>query len=205
MQRAVVIVGVAMATAVIPTEVAAAPGAASAVFDRTLVCATNEVAGARLVTVWIAPTLPEQPPRAGEIGVNAGPRSGVNANVIRPGTLAAAFAESGAFGGALYDRKQCRPTRTRVPLTAKGLPGPAIRYTVNVICPAPKRVLVHLRYTYVPARPLKPLMVGGRLLTASLAVRNAATGKPIAFGALDRAGYRARLYSAAACETSSTP
>jgi hypothetical protein len=68
----------------------------------------------------------------------------------------------------------------------------------TVRCPL-GRVLVRLRYAYVPGAHPAFTEVGGRFISAALAVRSFRTLKPLAFATLTRTGLRAQLYSAASC------
>jgi hypothetical protein len=191
-----VFVGLAAALAAILAADGAAEPAATRVFDRTVVCTTKVVAGARVVTVWISPTSTGATPREGNLGVTPGPPS-----AVYTGVHVGMFASAETYRGAFYDRKRCAATRAKAPLTRRGLPGPPLGYPADAICPAPKRVLVHLHYVYVAGRHAPGFAVGGKLVAASLGVRAAGSGKPIAFGTLENGARRARLFSAAACET----
>jgi hypothetical protein len=162
------------------------------VFDRTVVCAT----------------------RIGWIRVGGGPR-GTDAS--HPGglyvngdssagslPLAGVQAVSSNPGpptrGAYLDTKHCSPTANKVPLTRKGLPAP-VAFGRDATCPTGGRVLVHLRYTYVPGAHHSYFTVGGRLISASLAVRAYKTLKPVAFASLTAGGNTFQFSSAPACRT----
>lgn len=112
------------------------------------------------------------------------------------------FALKGEAGlkqrGAFVDRKRCRPTRKSVPLTGKGLPAP-VPFGADAICPAGGRILVHLRYVYVPGAHNPDFPAGGRLLSAALAVRADKTQKPFAFGKLTAGGTKLQFTNALGC------
>jgi hypothetical protein len=163
------------------------------VFDRTVVCAT----------------------RIGWISVGGGPRG---TDTSHPGTLYVnGDSSSGSLPlagvqavtsrpdppptrGAYLDTKHCSPTTNKVPLTRKGLPAP-VAFGADATCPTGGRVLVHLRYTYVPGEHHPYFDVGGRLISASLAVRAYRTLKPVAFAALTAGGRKFQFSSARSCRT----
>jgi hypothetical protein len=162
------------------------------VFDRTVVCAT----------------------RTGWINVGGGPRG---RDTSHPGRLSVhgywsgdSLSLAGVQGvsswpdptmrGAYLDPKHCSPTTNSVPLTRKGLPAP-VAFGADAICPTGARVLVHLRYAYVPGAHHPFFKVGGRLISASLAVRTYKTLKPVAFAALTAGGRKFQFSTAPACRT----
>jgi hypothetical protein len=162
------------------------------VFDRTVVCGT----------------------RIGWISVGGGPRG---TNMSHPGQLYVNGDSSGGSlplagvqvvssnpdptsRGAYLDTKHCSRTTNSVPLTRKGLPAP-VAFGADATCPTGGRVLVHLRYTYVPGAHHPYFKVGGRLISASLAVRTYRTLKPVAFAALTAGGRTFQFSTAAVCRT----
>jgi hypothetical protein len=191
--RRFIVIGASALLAECVIAVAAAPSALIAggtrVFDRTVVCTT----------------------RLGWVRVGGGP---LGDGPYHPGILSVAnsngdtspfaivFALNGASGlaqrGAYLDSKRCSPSRTRVPLTRKGLPAP-VPFGADAICPTGGRILVHLRYTYVPGAHNPKFPAGGRLVSASLAVRAYETLKPVAFGELTDGGRTLRFTNALGC------
>jgi hypothetical protein len=94
---------------------------------------------------------------------------------------------------AYVSSRRCVASRAFVPLAAIGLPGPAVRFSSEDECLVPGRVLVRVRARL--AAPSTWRRVGtafagvrGRLRQAAIAAREQATGKPLAFAQLDRAG-----------------
>lgn len=158
----------------------AGAGETPRVLDRTLVCAMGQ----------------------GWVNVGASPDAGVTPGVVVvTGNSTGAtfpFVSVDTERGAYIDRKHCRSTSIRVPLTPKGLPGPPAVTNTDAACPTPGRVLVHIRYEYLPGRHAKGY-VGGRLRSASLAVRLYKTKRPLAFAKLTANGTKSQFFSAASC------
>jgi hypothetical protein len=136
----------------------------------------------------------------GWVSVGASPDAGVTPGLVSvngnpaAGTLLP-FVGVDTDRGAYVDTRRCRSTNIRVPLTARGLPGPPALVNVGVSCPTPGRVLVHVRYEYVTGAHAKGY-VGGRLVSASLAVRTYKTRKPLAFAKLTVNGTRSQFFNA---------
>jgi hypothetical protein len=154
---------------------------APTVFDRTLVCATG-VAGPKI----------HGAPR----GSFGGARGGVAVARTLTGS-APLLIEVGPRSGVFIDKQYCSRSTNRVPLTRKGLPGPP-RAFGSVRCPF-GRVLVRLRYTYLPGPHPPSSEVGGRLISAAIAVRTYRTLKPLAFVSLTTDATNLQFYSAASC------
>jgi predicted aconitase with swiveling domain len=158
----------------------AAVGETPRVLDRTLVCAMGQ----------------------GSVNVGASPDAGVTPGVVTVtgnstgGTFP--FVSIDTDRGAYIDARHCRSTSIRVPLTPKGLPGPPAVTNTDAACPTPGRVLVRIRYEYLPGPHAKGY-VGGRLRSASLAVRLYKTKRPLAFAKLTLNGTRSQFFSAASC------
>jgi hypothetical protein len=105
--------------------------------------------------------------------------------------------------GAFASRTRCRPARSRVPLSARGLPGPPVEWEKRLDCRIRGRVLVRLRATLdTPTawRRVDATFSGARnpVVRAQLAVRSERTGKPIAYMELDAKG-RTKLWYSGAC------
>jgi hypothetical protein len=105
------------------------------------------------------------------------------------------------YRGAYVDMKNCTRTITKVPLTGRGLLAP-VAFDVAAVCPTSGRVLVRLRYTYVPGVHNRNFQVGGRMVSALLAVRSYRTLKQIVFARLTAGGLKLQLSYAGSCTTS---
>jgi hypothetical protein len=181
------------------------PSAQLAVFDRTVVCKT------RIGYVRVAAGRNNgQPHSGGVLNVNGDSSRGT---LAPPGgtavsglpiamVIALTAPDDLHFRGASADMKNCARTTNRVPLTGKGLPAP-VAFDATAICPTGGRVLVRLRYTYVPGPHSPDFDVGGRMLSASLAIRSYRTLKPVVFAELTAGGTKLRFFSASSCTTSS--
>jgi hypothetical protein len=156
------------------------------VFDRTFVCTTGEggpeISGNPVVDQGRIP---------GGVGVDR-TFTGGHSTLVVAGTY-----YPGLRSGVVVDKDHCKRSANRVPLTRKGLPGPPAGRGV-VRCPL-GRVLVRLRYTYLPGPRPAQAEVGGRLISAVLAVRSYRTLKPLAFANLTANGEKLQLYTAASC------
>jgi hypothetical protein len=122
------------------------------------------------------------------------------ASIALPGKRTA----STRFPAATYvNSRRCVASRAFVPLTHAALPGPAATYLTSDECAVAGKVL--LRVHAVLRTPATWGRVGtgfvgvrGRLRDAVLAVRDRATGKPLAFAKLDSAG-KTQLWTSAQC------
>jgi hypothetical protein len=184
----------------------AATGAPLYVVDRTFACnplygqasfvasprGTPEVQGSRIVSSgYLRLSGSELDPLADVVVVaRPGPRTG--------GTR---------YAAAVYASvRRCAATRTRIPLSRVGLPGPPTRYRSEAECFVNARVLVRVRAVLAaraPWRRLRGLFRGyagaaGRVVEAQLAMRDQQRGKPLAFATLDRTG-KTRLWSSFDC------
>jgi hypothetical protein len=173
------------------------------VFDRTVVCRTT----VGYVRVAAGPGTGE-PYDGGVLDVNGDPRSGALHSPGQPGNgglpLAGVIAKDDGLElrrGAYVDMKNCARTTNKVPLNGKGLLAP-VAFNVAAVCPTGGRVLVRLRYTYVPGVHNRDYQVGGRMVVALLAVRSYRTFAPIAFAKLSAGGLQLRFASARSCTTS---
>jgi hypothetical protein len=105
--------------------------------------------------------------------------------------------------GAYADARRCAAARVSVPLSAKGLPGPPVRFDQEADCEVRGRILVRLRAVLeapTPWRPAQAPYVGARrnVVEAKIAVRSDRTRRPLALLELDRAG-KTRLWVSPAC------
>jgi hypothetical protein len=113
-------------------------------------------------------------------------------------------APSGSWPAGVYaDIRRCRAVRISVPLSAKSLPGPPVRFDQDADCEVRGRVLVRLRAVLeapAPWRPATPPYAGARrnVVEVKIAVRSERTRRPIALLALDRGG-ETRLWVSGGC------
>jgi hypothetical protein len=148
------------------------------VFDRTFVCTTGDG----------GPKFSGKPDTPGD------PDSGF---MLRERTFTGGTSEILDVGSryVVIDKAYCKRSANRVALTRRGLPGPPMAIG-GVKCPA-GRVLIRVRYTYVPGPHPDLAEVGGQLISASLAARSYRTLKPLAYATLTAKGRKLQLYSAA--------
>lgn len=90
------------------------------------------------------------------------------------------------LGGVYVNRSSCAPSRASVPLSARGLPGPAVRYATGTGCEAPGRILIRVRATLVaPARwrTISELFSGVQrnVTEMAVAVRAERTSAPLVY------------------------
>ena len=184
-------------------SVSTAAGSAT-VFDRTFACLppygsvdvrasphdSREVIGATFIS-------------SGYVRATAGSNGELLSDVAaiaHPGKRTA----STRFPAAAYvNSRRCVASRAFVPLTHAALPGPAATYLTSDECAVAGKVL--LRVHAVLRTPATWGRVGtgfvgvrGRLRDGVLAVRDRATGKPLAFAKLDSAG-KTQLWTSAQC------
>jgi hypothetical protein len=105
--------------------------------------------------------------------------------------------------GVYADARRCTPARVSVPLSAKGLPGPPVKFGTDADCELRGRVLVRIRAVLeAPTswRPADRPHVGARrnVVDAKIAVRSERTRRPIGLLELDRVGMT-RLWAASHC------
>jgi hypothetical protein len=160
------------------------------VLDKTIVCANDD----GVVTVGSAQKTTNH--RGGVAADDAVSMSAPGATAdLTNFPFAAADTDQGAF----VNTKRCKPTTIRVALTRKGLPGPPVVFGSAARCAVGTRLVLRLRYTHVPGPAPARYAVGGRLISAFLAVRTYRTSKPLAFARLTANGNTSQLYSASSC------
>jgi hypothetical protein len=186
-------------------------GAPSRIVDRTFRCTLAPLyGGVRELDVTANPR--------GSLG-NGGSTSDVSPGYISlgsgPGTrafddfvFARSRLEERATGapfppGAYVNVQRCAPARVSVPLSAKSLPGPPVRFGTDADCKVPGRVFVRIRATLdTPTswgQAARPYMGARRnVVEAKIAVRSERTRRPIGLIELDRAGVT-RLWVASHC------
>lgn len=104
--------------------------------------------------------------------------------------------------GTLAIRSGCRLTRTRVPLTTKGLDGGQVGpFSKKLDCATPRQVFVRVRATLERAEPLRGrdgfLRITSAIRAAAFAV-HAPSGRPIVYASVTSSG-RARLFTGRTC------
>jgi hypothetical protein len=105
--------------------------------------------------------------------------------------------------GVYADVRRCAAARVSVPLSAKGLPGPPVRFDQDADCEVRGRVLVRLRAVLeapTPWRAATPPYAGARrnVVEVKIAVRSERTRRPVALLALDPGG-KTRLWVSSGC------
>jgi hypothetical protein len=105
--------------------------------------------------------------------------------------------------GVYADIRRCAATRISVPLSAKGLPGPPIRFDREADCEIRGRVLVRVRAVLEAptswSRANSPYFGARRnVIDAKIAVRSERIRRPLALLTLDASG-ETRLWVASSC------
>ena len=105
--------------------------------------------------------------------------------------------------GVYADAQRCAPARVSVPLSAKGLPGPPVRFGTDADCEIRGRVLVRVRAVLEAATPWRAAdrpYFGARrnVVAVTIAVRSERTRRAIGLVTLDRAG-ESRFWVASHC------
>lgn len=194
----------AVAAVVVPerTPTAAEAGPSVRVVDRTFSCMparSYEAAGARGFAVAVTKrTMTTVPPRHWEpasVVVQTSPASArAKLLIVRGHESRYALRTPGLDGpggaGVYLNTTSCVASRKAVPLSSRGLPGPAVRYETATGCLAPGRILVRVRARLAaPARwrQLGPLFSGVQrnVTDMAVAVRAERTGAPLVFAQAD--------------------
>jgi hypothetical protein len=184
---------------------------ATRVVDRALVCKTGFANGVRSITVtarsafgkggkleWLAAASVATPGALIPSKKNAylPTLTGVTAGWPPPPPLTS--------GGMGFNTKLCGGTRSKVPLSSRGLGGGAASQLGEELkCVTPQKVLVRIRSTF--AEPTTPELdrkarwygADSRIEKGQLAVRTLA-GKPLVYGEVFDSG-KARLFTARGC------
>lgn len=182
---------------------------ASRIVDRTFVCKPMMYGGVGDVDVRATP--PETDPVGFSMSAHLVVRTGTT---LPTGDLVFVRAQAqerigrtSPFPGpaGVYAHvKRCSPSRARADLTAAGLVGPPVRFASDLTCSVRGRVVVRVRARLAAAadwrRAYEPFLIGarGRVEEASLAVRGASSGAPLAYMTVDRSG-GTRLWSSSRC------
>jgi hypothetical protein len=166
------------------------------IVDRTLLCSTVPAVGYGFVNLGM--TSPKSLPTGKQPAYVAVSTAGVEQSLAG---LEAGPRGGRPVGGAHYNRRLCRVTTKRVPLTPRGLPGPPVLFDQYLKCEAGGRVLVRMRAVLdrrAAWRASQDLLIArGNFTAAAFAVRTG-TGKPLAFFTLE-AG-KSRLWTAGSCD-----
>ena len=193
-KRALALVAVALA---VPLSAGAQSVVTTTVIDRTLVCSTVSDFGKRLLRVGMAAP---KSLATGDTPAVASLSTGSGGLIKALAGLAAGPGFGRATGSVYYSRRLCRATAKKVPLTARGLPGPPVLFDQSLKCNAGARVLVRVRAAIdrrVLWRTTRDLLEArGNSSTAAVAVRTE-SGKPLAYGTLESG--KTRLWTAGRC------
>jgi|SRR5687768_6934245 hypothetical protein len=199
------VAGAAVAVgALFATAVANGAESASRIIDRTVACRTVGVGypdSIRFMNVSAdpfqhlggsptGPWLSVSNSGSGDPGVGASIRTGPYGN--------------DASGYASVSRTRCTRTKTRVPLSSRGLRGgPTQPFGDNYRCDLPARVLIRIRADFKRPTALRPdsrspsvLIARGQITTGYLAVATERGRKPIVFASAHDASGKARLFVA---------
>lgn len=170
------------------------------VVDRTLLCSTVvDPLGRRILAITVSPKSASTTRAALTLLAVGKTRSEVLVSVHPLYTLGPGVAIRSGL---------CRPTRTRVPLSATALPGTPTRFSTSDRCSVSRQILLRVRATLtswkgwarVPSNPQEPgkrdlEFARGSPVGMSLAVRTSPAQKPVAFASIDREG-RSQLFLA---------
>jgi hypothetical protein len=187
-------------------------GAPSRVVDRTFRCTPGVVYGSvRELDVTAKPRgalgsggrADDVSP--GYVSVGSGPASGPFDDLV---FARSRFEERGVAPGSPFppgvyaDIRRCTAARASVPLSAKSLPGPPVRFEQEADCELRGRILVRVRAVLEAPTPWRggAPYAGARrnVIEAKIAVRSERTRRPIALLALDPRG-ETRLWVSAVC------
>jgi hypothetical protein len=197
--KLLIVLGVGICV-VAPVPSAAQPAVQTAVVDRTFFCTRVSPS---TVNVWASS--PFDPVYfKGYLAVTSG--SDIERPLLyvrqRPIVGGAFPTQPGVF--ARVGSPGCFTSRRSVPLTSKGLPGPPVQWEQTLKCSIRGGVLVRVRAVVQSDGawlPVNRLYRGARgtVTAASLAVRSARTGRPLAFVTIDRRS-KLRVWSAPVCD-----
>jgi hypothetical protein len=201
--------GLVAALGSIGAQLSSGGGAATAVpartIDRTALCATVLQAGARKITVYARAAAPGQKEITGEkqlphVSLSSGSfGTDVWGSGITAGGLVGPHKGSATFA---ISRERCSLTRTRVPLSARGLVGGAVSpFGDSYECFPPRRILLRTRATFRSPTVLRQrresFWTPTPVKRGYLAARTL-SGKPLVFSEVHESG-AARLFVASGC------
>lgn len=205
---------ISLLAAVLVSAIAAETGAAaSRVVDRTFRCTLAPLyGGLRELDVTTKPNGSlgsggrSDDVSPGYVSVGSGPASGAFDDLVfaRTRPEERGVAPGNPFPSGVYvDVRRCAAARVSLPLSAKGLPGPPVRFGTDADCQVRGRVLVRVRAVLeapTPWRAAAPPYAGARrnVIEAKIAVRSERTRRAIGLLELDRVG-ETRLWVASHC------
>ena len=176
-------------------------GARTARFiDRTFLCTPAGLAdGLRALDVDAVPIRaterqqPFQPRSPGFIGVASGSYDPNSELVSIRARAWQRFRMIRSPQGVYASVRRCAPSRASLTLSAKGLPGPPVRWAEHATCLIRGRVLVRVRATLRPPaswHSVDASFAGARsnVIQSALAIRSDRTGRPLAYMELDPDG-----------------
>jgi hypothetical protein len=200
--------GAWMTAGAVGGETAATP---ARIIDRTLLCSTLLQAGAREITVYATAAVPGQKEPGGSVTDPSSlkqklPEVSLSTGSFDPTGGLARITAGGRVGRAprtfSIDREHCSPSRTRIPLSARGLDGGAASpFGDSYECFPPRRILVRARAIFRSPTLLRQSSEGFWTPTpvnrGYLAARTP-SGKPLVFAEVRESG-AARLFVAPGC------
>ena len=195
-----------------PSRAQVRPGAVTRVIDRTLVCTLAAPLGdVRELDLTASPPLDDRLRNfhvPASIGVSSARvvATSVSDRSNRVFVRARPFPMSGRTlpAGVFANTQSCSATRSSIPLSSRGLPGPPLEYQQDAECGIRGRVLVRVRAVLNRAASWRPAGDGyagarANVAEAALAVRSARTRKPLAFLQL-RAQGKTRSWISPGCD-----
>jgi hypothetical protein len=202
---AALVAGLSSIGAQLLTAGAGATATSTRTIDRTVLCATVLQAGLRKLTVYATAATSGQEEITGEKQL---PRVSLSSGSFGPDVWGSGITAGGLVGrhkgSATFaiSRESCSSTRTRVPLSERGLVGGAASpFGDSYECYPPRRILLRVRATFRSPTALR--RTADRFWTPTpvergyLAARTL-SGKPLIFGEIHQSG-AARLFVAPGC------
>lgn len=186
-------------------------GASSRVVDRTFRCTLaplNGGIGQLDITAKPRGTHGRSPytrdTSTGYIAVGSGPAVGLESDLVNASSrLEARTSNPPLPPGVFVNGRRCRATRTSVPLSAKRLPGPPVRFDKDANCEVRGHVLVRVQAVFEAPTSWRAahqpyVGVQRNVVAATIAVTSERTRRAIGVLTLDRAG-ETRLWVASLC------
>jgi hypothetical protein len=202
-----------LAACVLVAPTATSEGAPSRVVDRTFRCTLAPLyGGLREFDVTAKPVGSlgsggrSDDVSPGYVSIGSGPASGAFDDLVfaRARVEERGVAPGNPFPAGVYvDVRRCVGARVSLPLSAKGLPSPPVRFDTDADCELRGRVLVRLRAVLegptLWGRAARPYFGARRnVMEARIAVRSERARRPIALLALDSGG-KTRLWVSSNC------
>lgn len=207
-RRSLLLAAAAVAAVVASAEVGAS--APSRIVDRTLVCTPVQIGGG--VRDLDVVTSPRNGPllvgtvravSVGYIGVFSGAHVPDADLVVVRARTQERYQQQPQPPGVYANFRRCSRARATVPLSPRGLPGPATRFGTKGECSVRGRVLMRVRAVLQSPTSWLPAAApyaGARkdVVEATIAIRSERTRRPIALIQLGRAG-TTKLWTAPGC------